>query len=275
MNYLLTDNGSFVFHHADRKIITRNMCSRLDADMVPQEFFEMANPTDLTSRECAIEGVEDLRLYPGGGGGRICFVGSSVNYAPEGRTRIVQGVYDVATRCLSQNHVLEPPTDTVCEKNWTPLCDASTSLHVGGVSIVYEWSQMTVGHLVPGADPGRVLVADSTMTDGSWWLRKFRGSTYFRPSRAHPDHLVGLVHFSEHEFPRNYYHVLVLLNRTTLRPWKHSRPFSFCHRTCIEFCIGMMETEDERYHFWISQSDRDPVRVSVSVADIPFTVLVA
>jgi hypothetical protein len=255
------------------------MCSRLNADMVPQEFFEMTNPSELVSRECLIEGVEDVRLYPGPGPGlrgTICYMGSSVNYAPEGRTRIVQGVYDIETRCLSHSCVLEPPTDTTCEKNWTPVYDGGD----GDITkIVYEWSKMTVGHVVDhhvnnvgGSTEGK-LVVDSTLpsSSSSPWLGKFRGSTYFRPSQAHPDHLVGLVHFSEHEFPRHYYHVLVLLDRKTLFPWKHSRPFSFCHRTCIEFCIGMIETGG-RYHFWLSQSDRDPVRVSVSVTDVPFTL---
>ena len=278
VNYQLTENGSYTFHHPDRKIVTRNMCSRLDVNMVPQEFFEMANPDDLTSRECAIEGVEDVRLYPDdavdhagvGRGRRIYYMGSTVNYAPEGRTRIVRGIYDVGARRLTHNEILEPPTDTTCEKNWTPLSFPDSQM---GNNIVYEWSKVTVGRV--DANGKFRVPTTATATSASTtspWLSKFRGSTYFRESRAYPDHLVGLVHFSEHEFPRHYYHVLMLLDRKTLRPWKHSRPFSFCHRTCIEFCIGMIETEDERYHFWISQHDRDPLRVSVSVADVPLNL---
>lgn len=269
VNYQMTENGSYVFHHPDRKIVTRNMCSRLNADMVPQEFFEMANPDDLTSRQCAIEGVEDVRLYPNDATNTdIYYMGSTVNYAAEGRTRIVRGIYNVGARRLTHNELLEPPTDTVCEKNWTPLSFPNSQL---GNNIVYEWSRVTVGHVGAG---GKLVPTVSTKATTSPWLSKFRGSTYFRASRAHPDHLIGLVHFSEHEFPRNYYHVLMLLDKKTLRPWKHSRPFSFCHRTCIEFCIGMIETGG-KYHFWISQHDRDPLRVSVSVEDIPFFISVA
>ena len=267
VNYRLADNGSYIFYHPGNKIVTKNLCTRLDKDLNMMEFFYMANPTDLVSRECNFDGIEDIRIWYKKNEQKIYYVGSSVNYAPDKRTRIVTGEYNIAQRKLCNNIVVEPPTDTWCEKKWCPIMDSSPT---NPQKFLYQCSDMTMCHIASGK-----LVIDSQQSDTPSWLSSCRGSTYFRESLVHPGYWVGLVHYSRNEWPRHYYHILVLLDQKT---WlegkmsstvKFSQPFSFCKPTTIEFCIGFIETGD-KYHFWVSQYDREPVRISVDVCDLPY-----
>jgi hypothetical protein len=77
--------------------------------------------------------------------------------------------------------------------------------------------------------------------------------------------MIGVVHFSLSEWPRNYYHFLVLLDKNTLEPKYHTNTFTFCNSYSIEFCIGFTETVDKKYIFWISQFDRDPCVVHANM----------
>ena len=267
VNYRLADNGGYIFNDPeDHTIVTRNVCTRLDAEMMPQEHFEMGNPTNLASRPCNFDGVEDIRLWLDEDG-RIRFIGSSVNYSASLKVRMVEGVYDTQAQMLTEARVIEPPTETACEKNWCPL---------PGRRFVYRWSDMSIGHLERDegtyGTTGKLLI-DSSCDAVPWGFSDYRGSTYFRPSLESPGDWLGLVHFSVNEWPRQYYHVMVLLDGTTLRPKRRSQPFSFFQRTNIEFCIGMVETvlEDGTgwYHFWVSNYDREPMHVKVSIVDIP------
>jgi len=273
VNYTLADNGGYLFpNSSDRTIHTRNVCSRLDQTMTAVEHFEMRNPDTLVSiPDCEYQGVEDIRLWLDSTG-QVCYVGTSVNYTRDGASggagkgRILRGVYDVMGRALTATTVVQPPTDTPCEKNWCPL---------PGDKLLYRCSDMTVGHVELGTGQ---FVVDATREIKSPWFDQFRGSTYFRTSLDYPGALVGLVHFSVHEWPRQYYHVLLLLDAETLRPIRRSQPFTFLRRTNIEFCIGMLETRAVDgtggcYHFWVSQYDREPRKVTVATADLPLSVV--
>jgi len=270
VNYVLADNGGYIFPDDSHVIVTRNICSRLDSAMVAQEHFEMSDPTALASFTCNYRGVEDIRIWVDSDN-LFYYVGTSVNYSPEGKGRILKGRYDVATRGLVDTVVVDPPTDTACEKNWMPL--------VPGNRILYRCSDMSIGHLEWGGGAGKgQLVIDSTQEVKVPWLDRLRGSSYFRESLAYPGAWVGVVHFSVNEWPRNYYHMLILLDGETMRPVRRSQPFTFFRPANIEFCIGMIETRGTGgapgvYHFWVSQYDRDPMHVSLNVTDLPLITM--
>jgi hypothetical protein len=98
---------------------------------------------------------------------------------------------------------------------------------------------------------------------GVKWFDKVRGSTAFTEVG---DFLIGVVHFSEDEFPRKYYHVLVALERNTLRPLKYSNHFVF-RNIGIEFCIGFTILNGN-YLFWTSKNDREPLALIVPIQKI-------
>ena len=80
--------------------------------------------------------------------------------------------------------------------------------------------------------------------------------------------LIGVTHFSEDATPRRYFHVLVVLDKITYEPIRYSKPFVF-DKVGIEFCIGF-DARDDKYRFWISQFDRDPVLFEVNTHIISF-----
>jgi hypothetical protein len=80
------------------------------------------------------------------------------------------------------------------------------------------------------------------------------------------EYLIGLAHFSEEHAPRHYYHLLILLEKNTLRPVRYSRVFYF-EKLSIEFCVGMA-IRNGRYVFWVSRFDRDPVCLEVEAGEL-------
>ena len=335
VNYTLANNGSYIFHHPDRTIITKNVYSRLNGDtLLPDLYCMVENPPEdeLESHPCPFNGIEDIRIWSEGKGEDqvIRFMGTSVNFSNCGKNRMITGAYasnpdmitgayasnpdmnlvrsatrDVshqqlttestfgahsslvrsATRDVSHQQlttestfgahsslaecsVVDPPTDTGCEKNWTPIPRNNGA----PTDFVYKWWPMTIGQLKT-ADPANkkqtYLHIHTTYELKSPIFKKLRGSTYFREYKSDTRYLVGLLHLSEKDWPRFYYHVLVLLDRETLRPVRYTQPFSFTKRTTIEFCIGFLE-RDGSYHFWISMYDRDAMKVSIDASDLPF-----
>ena len=297
VNYTLTATGSYIFHHHDRVIITKNVFSLLDHNMIPISFKEIENPSELTSHDCLFHGIEDIRIWSGKGltfleassGQRaeslqqltlkvallpeefgteneyLRFIGTSVNYSPSGKNRIIYGKYDIQQQCLVESNVIDPPTDTYCEKNWTPVVSSEEAEFT---RFIYKWYPMEIGTIDPETNS---LQIDTTYSIISPIFKKLRGSTYFREFLSDSRYLIGLLHFSEREWPRFYYHQLVLLDKTTLKPARCTQPFSFQNRTSIEFCIGLFEDND-RYHFWISHFDRDPANISILKTELPFCI---
>jgi hypothetical protein len=271
VNYTLANNGSYIFHHLDRKIITKNVYSNLDNETLKPELYRIVeNPTEdeLESHQCPFDGIEDIRIWPENQ--VIKFMGTSINFSNCGKNRMITGVYDsnLDYSDMIKCSVVDPPTDTGCEKNWTPVPRDNGA----PTDFVYKWWPMKIGQLKitdPEIKNQTYLHIHTTYDLKSPIFKKLRGSTYFREYKADARYLVGLLHLSEKEWPRFYYHVLVLLDRDTLRPVRYTQPFSFTKRTTIEFCIGFLEQEGS-YHFWISTYDRDAMKVSIDTSDLPF-----
>jgi len=261
VNYTLTATGSYIFHHPDRVIITKNIFSYLNHNMVPISFTEIENPDELTSHDCLFHGIEDIRIWTENESLR--YIGTSVNYSPSGKNRIIYGKYDMIQQRLVESNVIEPPTDTYCEKNWTPVVVTGENTR-----FVYKWYPMEIGTIHPETNS---LQINTTYSIVSPIFKKLRGSTYFREFLSDSRYLIGLLHFSEREWPRFYFHQLILLDKTTLKPVRCTQPFSFQDRTSIEFCIGLYEDKD-RYHFWTSYFDRDPANISILKTELPFCI---
>jgi hypothetical protein len=260
MNYTLTPAGYYIFNHPDKCIITRNMMSVLEDEyLTPVSYDNMSNPTDeeLPSTACGFHGLEDIRLYEFND--EIKFIATTINYSPSGKGRMVIGKYDVENKRLSSPKLVEPPTDTWCEKNWIPVIRGVD----GGFEewFIYRWSPMELGRVIDGK-----LNIELSYPILSPMFQQFRGSSVFVDWDA--DHLVGVVHFSENDGPRHYYHSLVMLEKQTFRPVKYTQNFCF-EKQGIEFCVGF-SIKDDKYNFWISQFDRDPLLVSLNVNSLPF-----
>jgi len=278
VNYSLYPNGAYLIKHPESHIYTRNFISFLGDDLLSMDGnFEEVVEEGLTCYGGSIYGLEDIRLY-NRADGELGFVATSMNYSGQGRGRIIVGLLrvsngetdelpcgsEVSTLKYTDCLILHPPNrDSWCEKNWIPI------IKNGEDHFIYKWWPFEAGVI-----QDNTLVITTTWEHKTPMLSNIRGSTTFvsvGPQDGAPDGLskglLGVVHFSYEGSPRRYYHMLVLLDQITLKPLKYSDFFVF-NQESIEFCIGFTVVNDH-YHFWISNFDRDPEKMSLPTNKIP------
>ena len=294
VNYWYYENGSYLFYDGRNIIQNKNMMSRLVEEngvLMPMDYQEMRDETiELPRYNMYSRGIEDVRLYEHQG--RARFIATTVGYHTTGGNRMVIGNYDYKTRTYSDAHVVESPMDAYCEKNWVPIPSSD-----GAERFIYNWKGNQGSLLIPpsegflateGLPPYIPVIV--TVKDGKCFLSNpfdsEDGTEGVKPISASPvwvaapalkgssafieynGELIGVTHFSEDAMPRRYFHMLIVLDKATYKPIRYSKPFVF-EKVGIEFCIGFDACGD-KYRFWISRFDRDPVLFEVSTHIISF-----
>jgi hypothetical protein len=263
VNYWFNGDGTYLFYDGSRVIQNKNFCSRLvfeNGTSIPADYDEMnENTIDLPRYPMYSRGIEDIRLYQRNGKAR--YIATSVGYHTTGGNRMVVGNYDYKTRSYSDSRVIAPPTDTYCEKNWVPL-PGDRDL------FVYKWAPLEIGEILENKK--LIIVQTHPETTKLPFFNRMKGSTQFI---EHNGELIGVTHFSEDATVRRYFHMLVVLDKTTYAPLRYSQPFVF-EKFSIEFCIGF-DITDDKYRFWISRFDRDPALFEVKTHIISFVNIYA
>jgi hypothetical protein len=254
-------SGHYWWPSVENGIIrTKNILSELnDNDLSPKNFGEIENNVGIESfSNRYTEGIEDIRLFENKMDGTIEFIGSTLQYSPSGKIRMIHGTYDIDTHQCINGKIIQPPTDTNCEKNWIPIHDSNQK-----VWFIYKWHPMEIGILVETR-----LEIQKTYDTSNVVFGKIRGSSCFIEDCIEGiDGYVGLVHFSEELYPRQYFHRLVLLEKDTFKPLKYTDPFYFDYLG-VEFCIGFTKKE-LNYVFWVSKLDRDAYSLSFPKFSFP------
>jgi hypothetical protein len=266
VSYYLTDAGRYLFPDGSKVIRNINVRSILDRNLTPVDFQEVDETgVGIPVFEGSFStGLEDMRLFSDGG--KLRFIATSLGYSSNGKARMIVG--DYSDKGVSNCEVIEPPTDTRCEKNWIPLQNNH---------FIYQWSPFQIGRV----EKGKLRITYSHDMSAFPVFERIRGSSIFQEtlvlskgtnvlneSKDSNNNSLGVVHFSEEGSPRRYFHMLVLLEEKSSSsgiwvPVKHSAPFYFSN-IGIEFCIGFLKT-DTHYTFWISQMDRDPTVITVDL----------
>lgn len=256
INYTLNAEGRYWIRDKNGHIITRNFASILDETTMQPISFEEMNMSQDSELKCnggSIYGLEDIRLFKISEED-IGFIATNINYSPTGRNRMIMGKYDINDFSIKDCKILVPPNpDSWCEKNWIPL---------DNLTMIYKWHDYEFGKL--DIDTNQLNISNTPYNLSAPFFHRMRGSTIFQETT---EGRLGVVHFSEEGSPRKYFHALVLLDNETFLPIKHSRLFCF-NKISIEFCIGFAIIAD-RYHFWISNFDRDPELLVYDISDIP------
>jgi hypothetical protein len=268
VNYTYSQEGYYIFQHPEEYIISKNIFCKLNSqNLTPIEFHEMDGdtvdliPTIYTEKDqCNIFGLEDIRLYKFYD--KVRFIATNRNFAPMHKNRMIIGDYCCKTLSYNNCKVIHPPTDTWCEKNWIPLIkDLGDGFQEE--YFIYQWSPLKIGKIDYLNDQLNIIVT-YTYTMNAPEFYRVRGSSIFIDNG---EHLVGVVHFSEETIPRNYYHMLVSLEKDSFRPKSYSNFFHF-QEIGIEFCTGF-HIHESKYVFWISKMDRDAEMVAIDVENIP------
>jgi len=255
VNYWLYPGGGYLIHHPEKHIYTKNYYSFLtNGDFQSTCMNEMDDDSiALVNRGGSIYGLEDIRLYECGG--ELRFIATNINYSEVGRNRMIRGKYNIEARTYDDCIVIIPPEkDSWCEKNWIPIIKDQKEY------FIYKWWPFEIGTV---SDTTNQLEICYQFNHRTPFFTRVRGSTPFLETA---EGYLGVVHFSEEKHPRQYFHLLVLLDKETFRPLRYSNHFFF-NNVSIEFCIGFSIIGEE-YHFWISNFDRDPELVVVSKGSI-------
>ena len=286
VNYWIYDQGFYYYPEDEHVIRTYNVCSPLvcavpgvdevvrlettttsgnspvpnnEAVWIPKSFHVMNNvldPSISAKPNVFSEGIEDIRLYVSQETGELCFIGSTLEYSYNDRIRMIRGTYDVETFECKNVQLIIPPYDTWCEKNWAPI-----PLPDGADGFVYQWYPLEIGKVVGnihGSPLGKMEIVIRKETDER--LVGMKGSSNFTPYGE--TGLIGVVHFSEENSPRKYFHRILILHKKTFEIMMCSPIFCF-RRACVEFCIGF-RAWNGKFGFWISQMDRDPLYLETS-----------
>lgn len=281
VNYWIYDQGYYYYPEDEHVIRTYNVCSLLACAVpgkdqticsgmersggeepvwIPQNFHAMTNvldPSIVPNKNVFSEGIEDIRLYVSQETGDLCFIGSTLEYSYNDRIRMIRGKYDVDTYECKDVQLLIPPYDTWCEKNWAPI-----PLPSGEDGFVYQWYPLEIGKIVGNIHGSplakmEIVVKKETKDER---LAGMKGSSNFTPYGE--SGLIGVIHFSEENSPRKYFHRILILDKNTFEIMMCSPIFCF-KRPNVEFCIGFRAWEG-KFGFWISQMDRDPLYLETS-----------
>ena len=274
VNYRILESGCYWWPSEEGNTIrNRNIASEWDfVKKKPKNFLEIKSP--ILSTEVPLdgprkfsEGIEDIRLFWNREKKDIYWIGSTLNYVKENKIRIMMGKYDYLSAELTDARIIESPKNAGFEKNWIPIYKGdpeSSELH-----FIYQWHPMEIGKLVDNPDKLELNIEIRHETSPVVF-RKIRGSSCFLLDTIEGvEGWLGVVHYSEDESPtRQYFHRLVLLEKNTFKPLKYTDPFYF-QKIGIEFCIGFAKTPENKYTFWISQMDRDPMVLEIEKDLVP------
>ena len=214
-NHKITPTGGYTVGTVDDKIVTYNICMKLDNKFQIVE--ERALEVPITDTQYL--GCEDVRLLEGS---PVLYAGMTQD--PVSKSLVMgSGVYGVDyTSCTS-------PNGRSCEKNWALFRKGNE------VQFVYEWSPLTILDL-----SGSIVSRNSHVPS---WFRHVRGSSCgvrWKHELWFLTHIVSHVHNA----PRIYYHMIVVLDATTLEYIRNSHLFQFDGEKTVEYALGLIVNAD-------------------------------
>ena len=262
VNYFLLNGGQYFMPHPKQFLVTKNIFSELDENLLPINFDAMDDSTIMLDDQpyppnecCNIFGLEDIRLYEFEN--KIRFIATNRNFAPAYKNRMVIGDYNMYNHSYDNCLLIESPCNSIYEKNWIPITYNNEEC------FIYNWYPLDICRVdLESQQLESICRYENTLNAPNF--NKVRGSSVFIDI---DNSLIGVVHFSEDTKPRQYYHMLVSLEKDTYKPLRFSESFYFQH-IGVEFCTGFWQRNDE-YIFWVSKKDRNACRITVNMDEIP------
>jgi hypothetical protein len=248
VNYKLDEYGRYHINHPNGHLETLNLRCYLTESLTefqsePQFMWE--GMIGLREYDKSITGLEDVRLFVSEN--QLKYIATNKSYHVMQKIRMITGDYSASMAMFENGCVLEPPTDTYCEKNWIPVSDTKLKHR-----FIYRWAPFEIGEL-----EGNTLKIVKSVNVEHMLLQKVRGST--PPVWSEKDQCYYcVVHYCEHVHGAKtlaYYHMLVKLDQEFM-PFEWSNVFHF-NRVGIQYCIGFTIL-DKGFAFWFSEHDGNP-----------------
>ena len=248
VNYILNDR--LLYEYPNNTIITIN------AFVIYDKYLKniLSGPSVLLNIPCSepqsnIYGLEDVRIYKKQNDKKIYYTATSMHFTPMNRIHV--GEYDAISMRYQDNKLIEPPTNTDCEKNWIPIVYENQN------AFIYGWHPLKIG-VINENNKLNIIKEISTPK----FFSNFRGSS---PPEYYKDSYYMIVHGVKYEpeRKRKYYHCLVVLNPQTLEVIKYSVPFYFNEFT-IEYNLGITIIDDYMKIIF-SHRDRNPQILTIDM----------
>lgn len=257
VNYETSDQGVYTVRSSDKIVRTQNAFLPAIPGAYPPIQSLPFLTEDVPSFPTNIMGQEDVRITSHKGS--LFYTAASKSSTPDHKYRIVLGSYD-ATRGLKDTRVLESPTNSECEKNWLAIPDLDLTSDYP--LFVHKWFPFEVGRV-----EGTTLEITSRFSTSPYFM-KMRGSAN---AVKYKNEFWCLTHVVKYGAPRKYYHHIVVLDGSTLRPIRLSMPFYFKTHG-IEYCLGF-HVEEDRAQFIYSTFDASPRSVTTPLGQFEFLTL--
>lgn len=261
VNYETSRQGTYTPRDAEGQVRTRNAYIQYNAsDSAPPNLtaanlthMDHSPPSDLTLHQTRVHGLEDVRIFEHNG--TTYYTASSTEFSPN--FRVVFGEYDTTTNTHRSNHVIPSPFDRYCEKNWLAVTNGPE------LKFIYNWSPFQVGTLNKET---YTLPITTTYTTPPYF-KQLRGS-------ANPvlyrDQLYAVVHSVKYGSPRKYFHHIVKLDATSLKPLEISHAFAF-EEVGIEYCLSInIDPATEEAEFYYSHFDANPKYMRIPLSEFHF-----
>lgn len=240
---------------ASKPIVTRNFSIRVLSDFTTvSPFREMVTPAVVYPSN--VRGLEDMRIYRKGNALR--FLATSKEYHPAGNYCMIEGSYDPETGTLSEDHVINSPVLSGCEKNWIPF---------NNDLVIYRWSPFEI-YRMEGTSLKLVHTQDTPQ-----YVKRMRGSTNVVEWN---DKYWCWTHTVLYTTPRKYYHQLVRIGKD-YKLEGSTLPMYFFENN-IEYTLGWTIVGTTA-HVIVSLNDSKPEVVSLdmkplvnSIYDLDFQI---
>ena len=178
--------------------------------------------------------LEDVKMFQRGK--KIHILGTSNYYPYHGHTvEIFKGELNLDTNDFEYK-VIKSPIDAPQEKNWVMFENNEKEL-----KYVYKWYPIEIGRI----EDSKFI--QEKVVESPHSFRQVRGSTNGCVDPNDNTHIWFVVHFAEimqnSHLHGEYYHLFVVLDSSTYKIIKYSRPIKFKSST-IEFCLGLIVDKD-------------------------------
>ena len=225
VNYRIRPNGSYLIHHPQNHLISKNYHLTLDKKFNKLDLCEFRMDRLDPIYPSHIQGLEDLRLF----GGKYFFA-TCCETQPFFVPRIVFGSFE-GSKILFLKHLEIPGMEMKCEKNWLPFIDK------GRVCFIYSFNPLRI-YDVDLSSFSVKLVLERNLEFNNY---DFRGSA---PPIPYKNGWLMTIHQIEESIPRKYYHRLLWFD-LNFEHQKFSSLFYF-EKIGVEYNLSITESIDKK-----------------------------
>ena len=219
VNYRIDDQGNYINRE---KIISKNVISIIDLNnyTITSEF-ELKYDTSLDN---VYVGIEDIRLFSKNG---LIYYNANRGLG-QSVLKIEYGIIDLTEKTTVNSKILTfSDSKNPIEKNWV-LFESNNQL-----KCVYHWSPLVIGDIKNENE----FIKTHQQTNLPSLFKYLRGSTN---GQIIDDEIWFLCHLVSYESRRHYYHIMVVLDKTTFTVKKYTPIFKFGEEP-VEYTLGFVE----------------------------------